>query len=146
MFQLYKPNPSLMWCNFRTLRLMLKQHCVWCWGNTASEAEESLQQGTTKILQPSRAQRDEADLKVDFDGLELKLNEVHFAVKFSEAEAQPRLRRTWLQSALSAVSTKCQRGDCQVHRAKHARRDVLGSFRVDIGEESVKIPSLHSAT
>ena len=26
--------------------------------------------------------------------LELKLHEVHFAVKFSEAEAQPRLRRT----------------------------------------------------
>ena len=31
------------------------------------------------------------DLKMDLDGLELKLHEVHFAVKFSEAEAQPRL-------------------------------------------------------
>ena len=35
----------------------------------------------------SPAQRDEADLKLDLPGLELKLHKVHFAVKFSEAEA-----------------------------------------------------------
>ena len=38
--------------------------------------------------------RPHADLKLDLAGLELKMHEVHFAVKFSEAEAQPRLRRT----------------------------------------------------
>ena len=43
---------------------------------------------------PIRAVRDNADLKCDLGGLELKLHEVHFAIKFSEAEVQPRLRRT----------------------------------------------------
>ena len=42
----------------------------------------------------SQAQREEANLKIDLDGLEFKLHEVHFAVKFSEAEAQLRLRKT----------------------------------------------------
>ena len=59
-------------------------------------------------------------LEMDLAGLELKLQEVHFAVMFSEAEAQRRLRRTWLQSAPSAVSTQCQQGDCQVHQAELA--------------------------
>ena len=43
---------------------------------------------------PIRAVRDNADLKCDLGGLKLKLHEVHFAIKFSEAEVQPRLRRT----------------------------------------------------
>ena len=54
---------------------------------------------------------------------------------------QLRLKRAWLQSAYSAVSTQCQQGDCHVHRAENARRGVLDGLRVDIGEESVKIPS-----
>ena len=45
-----------------------------------------------KLAESSAASK--ADLKMDLDGLELKLHEVHFAVKFSKAEAQPRLRRT----------------------------------------------------
>ena len=47
---------------------------------------------------PSPVQRDEADLRMNLDRLRQtdldRLHEVHFAVKFSEAEAQPRLRRT----------------------------------------------------
>ena len=35
---------------------------------------------------PSQAQRDKVDLKLDLAGLEFKLHEVHFAVKFSETE------------------------------------------------------------
>ena len=42
----------------------------------------------------SRVQQDKVDLKFDLARLELKLQKVHFAVKFFEAEAQPRLRRT----------------------------------------------------
>ena len=42
--------------------------------------------------------------------------QVHFAVKISEAEAQPRLRRTWLQSAPSAISSQCQWRASQVAR------------------------------
>ena len=51
---------------------------------------------------------------MDLDGLELKLHEVHFAVKFSEAEA------------LDSVDLKM---------------DLAG-----LEPESVKSPSLHSAT
>ena len=58
-------------------------------------------------------------LKFGLAGLELKLHEVHFAVKFSEAEAQPRLRRTWLQSARSAVATQCQQ--CQQMPSNRAK-------------------------
>ena len=87
--------------------------------------------------QPSWAQGDKANLKMDLGGLELKLQEVHFAVKFSEVEAKPRLKSIWLQSVPSAVSTQCQWGDCQVHRAELARQGVIGSLWVDIGEELV---------
>ena len=56
-------------------------------------------------------------LKSDLVWLEMKLHEVHFTVKFSKAEAHPRLRRTWLQSVQSAISSQCQWGGSQVARA-----------------------------
>jgi hypothetical protein len=55
---------------------------------------------------PSRAQRDEADLKMDFDGLELKLHEVHFAVKLSEAEAEENLTAKCTECSFNPMSTR----------------------------------------
>ena len=41
------------------------------------------------------------------------------------------------------VEGEYQLGDCEVHRVKQG---VLGRVLVDIWEELVKLPSLHSAT
>ena len=64
-------------------------------------------------------------------GVSGPLNEVHIAVKFSEAEAQPRLRRTYLQSTPSVISSKCQRGGSQVARA--AGKDYLAASELTLG-------------
>ena len=54
---------------------------------------------------------------LDLGRFDLKLLQRHFAVKFSKAEAQQGLRRTWLISAKSATSSQCQGGGSKVAQA-----------------------------
>ena len=79
---------------------------------------------------PSWAQQDEANLKMDLGGLELKLNVVLFAVK------------NW--------TVKCIKSSFQPNvkeePSKYTKPSLRGSLRVDIGEEPLKMPFLNSAT
>ena len=74
---------------------------------------------------------------LDLVKLEMKLQEAHFAVKFSGAEAQQMLRRTWLLHAPSAISSKCQWVGSQVARAAGTVGHLPGYHRT---------PSRHKGT
>ena len=49
---------------------------------------------------------DMADLKMDLGGLELKMPEVHFAVKFSEPKAEENLTAKCTNSSFNPVLTR----------------------------------------
>ena len=50
--------------------------------------------------------RPHADLKLDLAGLELKLDKVYFAVKFSEAKAEENLTAKCTECSFNPMSTR----------------------------------------